>query len=128
MFACRILPTFKTRGYYTCTTNPINWSNTSRGSVYCSIKQYGPCCMSITSVNSFTWNFLHQSNISFYSNFLRFYDSLERDYVIYVHIDVNLDGRGGFAAARRSIVKKEIGGALAWNRGHLPFKCWCFAF
>ena len=29
---------------------------------------------------------------------------------------------GGFAAARPSIVKKEIGGALAWNRGHLPFK------
>ena len=28
---------------------------------------------------------------------------------------------GGFAAARPSIVKKEIGGALAWNRGHLPF-------
>ena len=30
-----------------------------------------------------------------------------------MHIDVNLDGRGGFAAARPSIVKKEIGGALA---------------
>ena len=30
---------------------------------------------------------------------------------------------GGFAAARPSIVRKEIGGALAWNRGHLPFKC-----
>ena len=29
---------------------------------------------------------------------------------------------GGFAAARPSIVRKEIGGALAWNRGHLPFK------
>ena len=29
---------------------------------------------------------------------------------------------GGFAAARPSIVKKEIGGALAWNRGHLLFK------
>ena len=29
---------------------------------------------------------------------------------------------GGFAAARPSIVKKEIGGALALNRGHLPFK------
>ena len=29
---------------------------------------------------------------------------------------------GGFAAARLSIVRKEIGGALAWNRGHLPFK------
>ena len=28
---------------------------------------------------------------------------------------------GGFAAARSSIVRKEIGGALAWNRGHLPF-------
>ena len=28
---------------------------------------------------------------------------------------------GGFAAARPSIVKQEIGGALAWNRGHLPF-------
>ena len=28
---------------------------------------------------------------------------------------------GEFAAARPSIVKKEIGGALAWNRGHLPF-------
>ena len=51
----------------------------------------------------------------------RFYDRLERDFVIYVHIDVNLDGSGGFAAARPSIVKKEIGGALAWNRGHLPF-------
>ena len=45
----------------------------------------------------------------------RFYDRRERDYVIYVHIDVNLDGRGGFgfAAARPSIVGKEIGGALA---------------
>ena len=33
---------------------------------------------------------------------------------MHVHIDVNLDGRGGgFAAARPSIVKKEIGGALA---------------
>ena len=29
---------------------------------------------------------------------------------------------GGFAAAWPSIVKKEIGGALAWNQGHLPFK------
>ena len=29
---------------------------------------------------------------------------------------------GEFAAARPSIVKKEIGGALAWNLGHLPFK------
>ena len=29
---------------------------------------------------------------------------------------------GGFAAARPSIVRKEIGGALAWNRGLLPFK------
>ena len=29
---------------------------------------------------------------------------------------------GGFAAARPSIVRKEIGGALAWNQGHLPFK------
>ena len=28
---------------------------------------------------------------------------------------------GGFATARPAIVKKEIGGALAWNRGHLPF-------
>ena len=28
---------------------------------------------------------------------------------------------GGFAAARPSIVRKEIGGALARNRGHLPF-------
>ena len=28
---------------------------------------------------------------------------------------------GGFAAARPSIVRKEIGGALNWNRGHLPF-------
>ena len=27
---------------------------------------------------------------------------------------------GGFAAARPAIVRKEIGGALAWNRGHLP--------
>ena len=34
---------------------------------------------------------------SFYGEKLhcgRFYDRLERDYVIYVHIDVNLDGRG----------------------------------
>ena len=30
-----------------------------------------------------------------------------------MHIDVNLDERGGFAAARSSIVRKEIGGALA---------------
>ena len=53
----------------------------------------------------------------------RFYDQLEGDYVIYVHIDVNLDGRGyRFAAARPSIVRKESGGALAWNRDHLPFK------
>ena len=29
--------------------------------------------------------------------------------------------RGGFAAARPSIVRTEIGGTLAWNRGHLPF-------
>ena len=29
---------------------------------------------------------------------------------------------GGFAAARPSIVRKESGGALAWNQGHLPFK------
>ena len=28
---------------------------------------------------------------------------------------------GGFAAVRPAIVRKEIGGALAWNRGHLPF-------
>ena len=28
---------------------------------------------------------------------------------------------GGFAATQPSIVKNEIGGALAWNRGHLPF-------
>ena len=28
---------------------------------------------------------------------------------------------GGFAAVRPSIVKIEIGGALAWNLGHLPF-------
>ena len=26
---------------------------------------------------------------------------------------------GGFAAAQPSIVRKESGGALAWNRGHL---------
>ena len=38
------------------------------------------------------------------------------------NIDVNLDGRGGYAAARPSIVWKEIGGTLAWNLGHLPFK------
>ena len=45
----------------------------------------------------------------------KFDDRLERDYVIYVHIAVNLDGRGGggFAAARHSIVRKEIDGALA---------------
>ena len=42
-----------------------------------------------------------------------FTDGRERDYVIYVHIDVNLDGRGGFAAARPSIVRQEIGSALA---------------
>ena len=30
-----------------------------------------------------------------------------------MHIDVNLDVRGGFAAARPSTVRKEIGGALA---------------
>ena len=62
---------------------------------------------------------------SFYDEKLhygRFYDRLERDFVIYVHIDVNLDGMDGFAAARHSIVKKEIDGALAWNRGHMPFK------
>ena len=29
---------------------------------------------------------------------------------------------GGFAAVQPSIVKKEIGGALAWSRGHLSFK------
>ena len=29
---------------------------------------------------------------------------------------------GGIAAARPSIVRKESGGALAWNRGHMPFK------
>ena len=29
---------------------------------------------------------------------------------------------GGFAAAWPSLVKKEICGDLAWNRGHLPFK------
>ena len=50
----------------------------------------------------------------------RFYDRLESDYIIYVHIDIKLEG--GLAAARPSIVRKEIGGALAWNRGHLPFK------
>ena len=54
---------------------------------------------------------------------MRFYDQLEReitqgagrhlDYVIYVHIDVNLDERDGFAAARPAIVRNEIGGALA---------------
>ena len=33
-----------------------------------------------------------------------------------------LMGVGGFAAARPSILGKESGGALAWNRGHLPFK------
>ena len=52
---------------------------------------------------------------SFYGEKLHcgfFYDRLKRDYVIYVHIDFNLDIRG-FAAARPSIVKKEIGGALA---------------
>ena len=38
-------------------------------------------------------------------------DERERDYGIY--IEVTLDGRGGFAAARSSIVRKEIGGALA---------------
>ena len=27
----------------------------------------------------------------------------------------------GFADARPSIIRKESGGALAWNRGHLPF-------
>ena len=55
-------------------------------------------------------------NASFYGEKLqcgRYCDRLERDYVIYVHIDVNLDGRGGFAAARSSIVRKEIGGTLA---------------
>ena len=35
------------------------------------------------------------------------------DYVIYVHIEVYLDRRGGFAAARHSIVRKESDGALA---------------
>ena len=44
---------------------------------------------------------------------MRFYDRRERNYVIYVHIYVNLDGMGGFADARPSIVRKEIGGALA---------------
>ena len=44
---------------------------------------------------------------------VRFYDRRERNYVIYMHIDVNLDGRGGFAAARPSYCRKEIGGALA---------------
>ena len=44
---------------------------------------------------------------------MRFYDRRERNYVIYVHIDVNLDGRGGFAAARHSIVREGSGGALA---------------
>ena len=44
---------------------------------------------------------------------MRFNDRRERNYVIYVRIDVNLDGRGGFAAARPSIVRKESGGALA---------------
>ena len=29
---------------------------------------------------------------------------------------------GEFAAAWPSIVKKEIGGTLAWNQGYLPFK------
>ena len=29
---------------------------------------------------------------------------------------------GGFAAAWPSIVRKESDDALAWNRGHLPFK------
>ena len=43
----------------------------------------------------------------------RFYDRFERDYIIYVRIDVNLDGRGGFAAARPSIVTNESGGTLA---------------
>ena len=43
----------------------------------------------------------------------RFYDRLERDYVIYVHIDANLDGRGEFADVRPSIFRKEIDGALA---------------
>ena len=51
-----------------------------------------------------------------------FYYQLERDYVIYVHIDVNLDGiRGRFAAAPPAIVRKETGGALARNQGQLPF-------
>ena len=47
---------------------------------------------------------------SFYGEKLhceRFYDRLERDFIIYVHIDVNLDGRGGFAAARPSIIVKK---------------------
>ena len=32
----------------------------------------------------------------------------------------------GFAAARPSIIRKESGGALAWNQGHLPltFMLW----
>ena len=55
----------------------------------------------------------------------RFYDQLERDYVKYVHIDVNLDGRGGFAAARPAIVRKE-GGSVAWNQSHMPFKMWWY--
>ena len=62
---------------------------------------------------------------SFYGEKLhhvRFYDRRERNYVKYLHIDVNLDGRGGLAAARPSIFRKESGGALAWNRDHLLFK------
>ena len=42
---------------------------------------------------------------------MRFYDRRDRDCIIYVHIDINLDRRGGFAAARPSIV--QIRDALA---------------
>ena len=51
----------------------------------------------------------------------RFYEPTWERLRKHVHTDVNLDGRSGFAAAQPSIVRKEIDGALAWNRGHLPF-------
>ena len=45
----------------------------------------------------------------------RFYDQRERDYITYVHIDVNLDGRGWVFCCSTFNSQKR-------NRGHLPFK------
>ena len=53
---------------------------------------------------------------------VRFYDWRERNYVIDVHIDVNLDGRVEFAAARPSIVRKKVVAPLLKIEATCPLK------